>query len=76
MTDLDRVAPQCEMRDCPNRADYFWHWQVRPIVSWIPVCAPCIAILAEDLSESYPALPVAPIAESALRVYRGSEVAA
>ena len=66
---LTRVAPMCEMRACPNRADYFWHWQVAPLVSWMPICAEHADSQAEDLG----ALPVSAVAETSAAMYRSSD---
>lgn len=69
---VERVAPQCEMRECPRRADYFWHWRMRPSVSWIPICAPCADDLAPLMLRTEP-FTLAPLAEMPGPLYRGSD---
>lgn len=66
---LERVAAVCEIRDCGQRADFFWAWGVMPHGSWLPLCAPH----ASDLAEHIEPFPVAAVAETAAEPYLASD---
>lgn len=58
---IERVAPLCEMRDCTNRADYFWMLlPARPDrFGWLPMRHEHVETYQDDLR-----MEVVPIAET------------
>lgn len=65
---MQRVSPMCEIRHCPDRADFFWH-AARSGIWWIPVCAKHAEEFAPQFHDAFivAALPESPDPE-----YRGS----
>ena len=64
-----RVAPQCEMLQCANRADFMWHPRMQPLFTWLPVCV----LHAAELADTGWQPVLAPLAETSYPLYRGSE---